>query len=199
MVTHVTWDVPLHGNFELRPLGVAMGNVIPTPPCWGECKPMSRKRRALSQLYQAKGVAPGTVDAVSDIIPFGQKPSCIPAKGVWPKPQTWAWPAQIRTRSCAGNPNLWVFRKNTEHSMCELTTGWILEKCPKSSVCTYHNMDFRKNAKHLTCELTTEWIFRKCPALSVCTYIYFWYYVLWFGSWELLIPWSERELRRSEG
>ncbi len=42
---------------------------------------MSRKRRALSQLYQAKGVAPGTVDAVSDIIPFGQKPSCIPAKG----------------------------------------------------------------------------------------------------------------------
>ncbi len=33
---------------------------------------MSHKRRALSQLYQAKGVAPGTVDAVSDIIPFGQ-------------------------------------------------------------------------------------------------------------------------------
>ncbi len=49
--------------------------------------------------------------------------------------------------------------------MCELTTGWILEKCPKSSVCTYHNVDFRKNAKHLMCELTTEWIFRKCPAL----------------------------------
>ncbi len=77
-VTYVTWDVPLHGNFELPPLGVAMGNIIPTPPCWGECKPMSRKRRALSQLYQAKGVAPGTVDAVSDIIPFGQKRSCRP-------------------------------------------------------------------------------------------------------------------------
>ncbi len=39
MVTYVTWDVPLHGNFELRPLGDTMGNVIPTPPCWGECKP----------------------------------------------------------------------------------------------------------------------------------------------------------------
>ncbi len=157
------------------------------------------QRRALSQLYQAEGVAPGTVDAVSDIIPFGQKPNCIPAKEVGPKAQTWAWPAQIRARSCAGNPTLWYFRKNAEYSMCELTTGWILEKYPKSSVCTYHNMDFRKNAKHLMCELTTEWIFRKCLALSVCTYIYFWYYVLWFGSGELLIPWSERELRHSEG
>ncbi len=46
MVTYVTWDVPLHGNFELRPLGATMGNVIPTPPCWGECKPNSRRRRA---------------------------------------------------------------------------------------------------------------------------------------------------------
>ncbi len=157
-----------------------------------------RQRRALSQLYQAKGVAPGTVDAVSDIT-LWPKLSCILAKGVGPKAQTWAWPAQIRARSCTGNSTLWDFRKNAEHSMCELTTGWILEKCPKSSVCTYHNVDFRKNAKHLMCELTTEWIFRKCPALSVCTYIYFWYYVLWFGSGELLIPWSERELRRSEG
>ncbi len=33
MVIYVTWDVPLHGNFELRPLGVAMGNDILTPPC----------------------------------------------------------------------------------------------------------------------------------------------------------------------
>ncbi len=24
-ITYVTWDVPLHGNFELRPLGVAIG------------------------------------------------------------------------------------------------------------------------------------------------------------------------------
>ncbi len=93
------------------------------------------QRRALSQLYQAKGVAPGTVDAVSDIT-LWPKPSCIPAKGVGPKAQTWAWPAQIRARSCACNPTLWDFRKNAEHSMCELTTGWILEKCPKSSVCT---------------------------------------------------------------
>ncbi len=29
--------------------------------------------------------------------------------------------------------------------MCELTTEWILEKCPKFCVCTYNNMDFRKN------------------------------------------------------
>ncbi len=117
------------------------------------------QRRALSQLYQAKGVAHGTVDAVSDIT-LWPKPSCIPAKGVGPKAQTWAWPAQIRARSCAGNPTLWDFRKNAEHSMCELTTGWILEKCPKPSVCTYHNVDFRKNTKHLMWELTTEWIFR---------------------------------------
>ncbi len=104
-----------------------MGNVIPTPPCWGECKPMSRKRRALSQLYQAMGVAPGTVDAVSDIIPFGQKPSCIPAKGVGPKAQTWAWPAQIRARSCAGNPTLWVFRKNANTWCANLPLCGFLE------------------------------------------------------------------------
>ncbi len=98
--------------------------------------------------------------------------------GVGPKAQTGAWPAQIRARSCAGNPTLWDFRKNAEHSMCELTTGWILEKCPKSSVCTYHNVDFRKNAKHLMCELTTEWILESAQRFSVCTYIYIWYYVL---------------------
>ncbi len=40
-------------ELELRPLGVATGNVIPTSPCWGECKPISQKRRALSQLYPA--------------------------------------------------------------------------------------------------------------------------------------------------
>ncbi len=57
--------------------------------------------------------------------------------------------------------------------MCELTTGWILEKCPKSSVCTYHNMDFRKNAEHLMCELTTEWILESAQCFSVCTYRYF--------------------------
>ncbi len=155
------------------------------------------QRRALSQLYQAKGVAPGTVDAVSDIT-LWPKPSWIPAKGVGPKAQTWAWPAQIRAWSCAGNPTLWDFRKNAEHSMCKLTTGWILEKCPKSSMCTYHNVDFRKNAKHLMCELTTEWILESAQRLT-CALIYIWYYVLWFGSGELLIPRSERELMRSEG
>ncbi len=40
-------------ELELRPLGVATGNVIPTSPCWGECKPIPQKRRALSQLYPA--------------------------------------------------------------------------------------------------------------------------------------------------
>ncbi len=73
MVTYVTWDVPLHGNFELRPLGVATGNVIPPSPCWGECKPISRKRRALSQLYPAKGVAPGTVDGCQWYYPLRPK------------------------------------------------------------------------------------------------------------------------------
>ncbi len=62
MVTYVTWDVPLHGNFELHPLGVTIWNDIPVPPCWGERKPISCKRRELSQLYQAKGVVRGTVD-----------------------------------------------------------------------------------------------------------------------------------------
>ncbi len=79
MVTYVTWDVPLHGNFELRPLGVPMGNAIPTPPCWGECKPILQKRRALSQFYQAKGVAPGTIDGCQWYYPLRQESlSCIP-------------------------------------------------------------------------------------------------------------------------
>ncbi len=36
------------------------------------------------------------------------------------------------------------FRKDAELSMCGLTTEWILERIPKSRVCTYHNMDFRR-------------------------------------------------------
>ncbi len=78
LVTYVTWDVPFHGNFELRPLGVAMGNVIPTPPCWGECKPNSCRRRALANSTRLRDLPLGRLMAVSDIIPFGQKPSCIP-------------------------------------------------------------------------------------------------------------------------
>ncbi len=31
----------------------------------------------------------------------------------------------------ARNPTIQVFRKNAEHLMCDLTTGWILEKCPE--------------------------------------------------------------------
>ncbi len=46
------------------------------------------------------------------------------------------------------------------------------------------------------CELTTEWILES--AQSVHLYIYFGN-VLWLWSGELLIPRSERELRRSEG
>ncbi len=64
-----------------------------------------------------------------------------------------------------------IFRKNAEHTMCGLTTGWIFRKCPNSSVCTYHNMDFRKNAEHLMCDLTTEWILESAQCFSVCTYI----------------------------
>ncbi len=154
------------------------------------------QRWALSRLYQAQGVAPGTVDAVSDIT-LRPKPSCIPAKGVGSKAQTWAWPAQIRARSCARNPTLWDFRKKAEHSMCELTTGWILEKCPKFSVCTYHNMDFRKNANTWCANLPLSGFLESAQSFSVCTYIYL-VYVLWFGSGELLISRSERELRRSE-
>ncbi len=60
-------------ELELRPLGVATGNVIPTSPCWGECKPISRKRRALSQLYPAKGVAPGTADGCQWYYPLRPK------------------------------------------------------------------------------------------------------------------------------
>ncbi len=64
------------------------------------------------------------------------------------------------------------FRKNAELSMCKLTTGWILEKCLKSNVCTYHNMDFRKNAELSMCELTTEWILESAQSFTVCTYIF---------------------------
>ncbi len=80
-VTYVTM-VPRVGNetlrppsweLELRPLGVATGNVIPTSPCWGECKPISQKRRALSQLYPAKGVAPGTADGCQWYYPLRPK------------------------------------------------------------------------------------------------------------------------------
>ncbi len=58
-------------------------------------------------------------------------------------------------------------------------------------------MDFRKNAKHLMCDLTTKWILESAQSLA-CALIY-WYYVLWIGSGELLIPWSERGLRCSDG
>ncbi len=47
------------------------------------------------------------------------------------------------------------------------------------------------------CDLTTKWILESAQSLA-CALLY-WYYVLWLGSGELLIPWSERGLRRSEG
>ncbi len=75
-------------SWELRtasPRGRYWGTLIPTPPCWGECKPISRKRRALSQLYQAKGVAPGTVDGCQWHYPLRPKtraayPKHLPAR-----------------------------------------------------------------------------------------------------------------------
>ncbi len=60
MVTFVTWDIPLHGNFELRPLGVTMGKRY-THATMLRGVQAKRKRHVLSQLYQAKGVAPVTV------------------------------------------------------------------------------------------------------------------------------------------
>ncbi len=53
---------------------------------------------------------------------------------------------------------------------------------------------FRKNAESLTCGLTTEWILESAQSLA-CALIR--RSIPWSG--ELLIPRSERELRRSEG
>ncbi len=76
MVTYVTWDVPLHGNFKLRPLGATMGNVIPTPPCWGECKPNSRRRRAQvnSTIWLRELPLFGRLMLSVTLSSFGQKP-----------------------------------------------------------------------------------------------------------------------------
>ncbi len=71
------------------------------------------------------------------------------------------------------------FLVRTQNILCaNLPLGGFLEKCPKSSVCTYHNMDFRKNAEHLMCDLTTEWILESAQCFSVCTYIYI--YILFY-------------------
>ncbi len=35
-----------------------------------------------------------------------------------------------------------IFRKNAEPRCANLPLEWILKKCPKSNVRTYHNMDF---------------------------------------------------------
>ncbi len=66
---------------------------------------------------------------------------------------------------------------------------------------TLHLRDFRKNAELSMYKLTTEWILENWPKSCVCTYhnMDFRKNVLWPWSGELLIPRSERELRRSEG
>ncbi len=70
------------------------------------------------------------------------------------------------------------FLERTQNILCaNLPLDGFLEKCPKSSVCTYHNMDFRKNAEHLMCDLTTEWILESAQCFSVCTYIYILFYL----------------------
>ncbi len=63
------------------------------------------QRRALSQLYQAKGVALGTVDAVSDIT-LWPKPSCIPAKGD---------PLGEGSNASSTNNELWLQRERHAH------------------------------------------------------------------------------------
>ncbi len=68
----------------------------------------------------------------------------------WDKKVDWGprykpGPDQLKEReheATARNPTVQVFRKNAEHLMCDLTTGWILESAQSLSVCTYHNMDF---------------------------------------------------------
>ncbi len=61
-------------ELELRPLGVATGNVIPTSPCWGECKPISQKGEHQASSTRLRELPLGRLMAVSDIIPFGQRP-----------------------------------------------------------------------------------------------------------------------------
>ncbi len=91
--------------------------------------------------------------------------------GVGPKAQTGARPTQISARSCARNPTLQDFLKESR-TFDVLTYHWVdFRKCPKSSVCTYHNMDFRENAKHLMCDLTTKWILESAQSLA-CALIY---------------------------
>ncbi len=60
-------------SWELRtasPRGHYGERYIPTPPCWGECKPNSRRRRAQvnSTIWLRELPLFWTVDAVSDII-----------------------------------------------------------------------------------------------------------------------------------
>uniref|UniRef100_A0A8C1H6U8 Ig-like domain-containing protein n=1 Tax=Cyprinus carpio carpio TaxID=630221 RepID=A0A8C1H6U8_CYPCA len=59
-------------NFELRPLGVAMGNSIPTPPCRGECRPESWRTLSTNSTI-SMGVAPGTFRQLSVTIPLTAK------------------------------------------------------------------------------------------------------------------------------
>ncbi len=105
MVTYATWDVPLHGNFELRPLGVAMGNDIPTPPYWGECKPISYKRLVLSHLYLAKGVVPGTGDDCQ-------------------------WPYPLRPKTRAAYPKTLPVRCRDNRTQGRAQKAWNQKKIP---------------------------------------------------------------------
>ncbi len=74
-------------SWELRTVSPRgrYGERYAVPPCWMEHKPISCKKRALSQLYQAKGVVPGTVDGCQWHYPL--------------RPKTWtAYPKTLPVR-----------------------------------------------------------------------------------------------------
>ncbi len=87
------------------------------------------QRRALSQLYQAKEVAPGTVDVVSDIT-LWPKPSCIPQREWGPRHK----------------PGLDQLKQGHEAAQVTLPYG-ILEERRTFDVRSYHWVDFRKVPK----------------------------------------------------
>ncbi len=65
-----------------------------------------------------------------------------------------------------------IFWKNAEPWCANLPLDWILTKCPKSSVRTYHNMDFLKERRTLDVR-SYHWVdFLEVPKdLSVSTYL----------------------------
>ncbi len=83
----------------------------------------------------------------------------------------------------------WIFRKNAEHLMCNLTTGWILESAQSLSVCTYHITWIWRRSMVMPSMVRGAILARPMRRAT---------YHKALGSGEL-VPQNERELRRSEG